>query len=93
MQCRTSLQILAIWWMKTVPFGYPQEHKYGSCGKQQLLFLAGAIFFLFFGQLGEFFSSFHKVEIICYRAAGDADFTASCSASSIVLQDGIDLYQ
>lgn len=28
--------------------------------------------------------SLHKVEIICYRAAGDADFTAPYSASSIV---------
>lgn len=82
MQCRLSLLILAVWWMKTVPSGYPQEHKYGSYWKQQLLFLTGAFFF--FCKLGEFFSSLHKVEIICYRAAGDADFTAPCSASSIV---------
>ena len=66
MQCRLPLLILAVWWMKTVPSGYPQEHKYGSYWKQQLLFLTVA----FLRNLGEFFSSFYKVEIICYRAAG-----------------------
>lgn len=89
MQCRLPLLILAVWWMKTVPSGYPQDHKYGSYWKQQLLFLTVA----FLCNLGEFFSSFYKVEIICYRAAGDADCTAPYSASSVVLQGGIDLCQ
>lgn len=97
MQCRLSLLILAVWWMKTVPSVYPQEYKYGSYWKQQLLFLTGAFFCFvfrgFFCKRGDFLSSFHKAEIICYRAAGDADSTAPYSASSIVLQGGIDLCQ
>lgn len=44
MQCRLPLLILAVWWMKTVPSGYPQEHKYGSYWNQQLLFLTLSFF-------------------------------------------------
>lgn len=62
------------------PIWLSSRTKYGSCWKQQSPFLTVA----FLHNLGEFFSSFYKAEVTCYRAAGDADCTALYSASSIV---------